>query len=164
MTVAFRRSSFVRRHAAFWLICLFTVPVAAGQSPKKPSTSSKTDMQRQDATPEAVAVEDRNAHAAAAVQGRREAETDFKEKKYRFLTYGLRSAIPSKYELYLAETYKIAFEPVAGCLADAAARGRADGYNARMKTLLIELHKKDIFKEAEAHARTDRTNPLERMQ
>jgi hypothetical protein len=164
MTVAFRRSSFVRRHAAFWLVCLFTVPVAAGQSPKKPPVSSKTDMQRQDATPEAVAVEDRNAHAAAAVQGRREAETDFKEKKYRFLTYGLRSAIPSKYELYLAETYKIAFEPVAGCLADAAARGRADGYNARMKRLLIELHKKDIFAEAEAHARTDRTNPLERMQ
>jgi len=84
----------------------------------------------------------------ARALGLRDASADFSNGVYRIETYGLRSSTPNAEENYLKEHYGIQIHPIAACVVSSGILGHADGYNSRMKDLLIQKFEHDVFKEA----------------
>jgi hypothetical protein len=88
----------------------------------------------------------------AATNGFADAESDFSNGIYRVEVYGLRGASGTTSERYLTTKYGIVIDAVTGCIVTDQILGHAEGYNARMKDLLLSKYGKDIFSEADVMA------------
>ena len=89
---------------------------------------------------------------SALTNGITDAERDFSNGVFRIEVYGLRGANGTTAERYLTFKYGINIDAVTGCIVTEPILGHAEGYNTRMKELLIAKHGKDIFSEADVMA------------
>ncbi len=64
--------------------------------------------------------------------GRSKALDELRHGRLSMETYGLRSAVPLRHELYLQRHYGIRFLPVADCVIPLAIADHARGYNEAM--------------------------------
>jgi len=83
------------------------------------------------------------------MKGIADADRDFSNGVYQIEVYGLRAGVVSPREKYLEQNYQIKEVAVAGCCVNSQILSHVEGYNKRMKELLLQKYRKDVFLEAE---------------
>ena len=103
----------------------------------------------------ALAISCSRNESTALERGRADARADLKRGKFALEVYGMRSAVPTPYEVALKDRYQVESRPVADCVVSQEILDHARGFNETMQEAIETRYGKGTLDRVRSEAMAD---------